>query len=425
MKRRSIMMRVVAVILAVIFIGSVIVAAVGSMTAGAVTASQSALNNLKDQAEALAKKKQEIQAQIDSTEYEQFTALAKKAVLDEQASITQEEIDNTNALIDEYNNLIDEKEIEINEAQQEVDKQWDTYRTRIRAMEENGKISYFEILFNASSFTDLLGRIDYISEIMEADRRLCSELADAKQAVEDAKTELESAVSEQEAARVQLMDYENLLTQQVAEAQEFINSLEDDLDAFMAAYEENEAAEAQIDDQIAEMEKELERIEREKAAAAAAAAANNGGSTGGSSGGSVSGTGSFIWPSAASRIVTSPFGTRFHPISHQYKTHNGIDIGAAYGTAVLAADGGTVTVSTYSSSYGNYIVINHNNGTKTLYAHMSSRYVEAGDSVSQGSTIGAVGSTGYSTGPHLHFEVFVNGSRVNPLNYFTNYTTSY
>ncbi len=383
-----------------------IVAAAVSATAGAVTASQSALNNLKDQAEALAKKKQEIQAQIDSTEYEQFTALAKKAVLDEQASITQEEIDNTNALIDEYNNLIDEKEIEINEAQQEVDKQWDTYRTRIRAMEENGKISYFEILFNASSFTDLLGRIDYISEIMEADRRLCSELADAKQAVEDAKTELESAVSEQEAARVQLVDYENLLDRQVAEAEDFIKSLEDDIDAYMEALEESEKFADAVDKQIAEMEKELARMEQEK---------------------KVTGTGSFIWPSGSSRAVTSPFGMRTDPVSGViYRMHNGVDIGAAYGTAVMAADGGTVIVSAYDTyGYGNYVVISHNNGTKTLYAHMSAKYVSVGDNVSQGSTIGAVGSTGNSTAAHLHFEIFVNNSRVNPLNYFTNYTKAY
>ncbi len=136
--------------------------------------------------------------------------------------------------------------------------------------------------------------------------------------------------------------------------------------------------------------------------------------------------GLYIWPSAASDYVTSFFGTRLHPILGVYKTHTGIDIGAGYGTAVLAAANGVVTTAAYDAGgYGNYLIIDHGNGNKTLYAHMSQINSRVGQTVTQGQTIGLVGSTGMSTGPHLHFEVFVGGTRVDPLLYFSNYTAAW
>jgi murein DD-endopeptidase MepM/ murein hydrolase activator NlpD len=129
-------------------------------------------------------------------------------------------------------------------------------------------------------------------------------------------------------------------------------------------------------------------------------------------GGSVVGTGQLVWP--VNGTITSRFGVRQHPVFGDMRFHGGIDIGAAHGTTVVAADAGSVIISTYNSSYGNYIVISHGNGMTTLYAHLSTRSVSVGDSVSRGQQIGRVGSTGVSTGPHLHFEVSVNGTRVNP-----------
>ena len=133
--------------------------------------------------------------------------------------------------------------------------------------------------------------------------------------------------------------------------------------------------------------------------------------------GSTQVTGSFVWPSANSTYVTSKYGYRVHPIFGTKKFHSGIDIGAAAGTNVLAADGGTVSVATYSSSYGNYVMIYHPDGTSTTYAHMSSLAVSAGQTVNQGDVVGYVGSTGNSTGNHCHFEVRYNGVARNPLNY--------
>ncbi len=136
--------------------------------------------------------------------------------------------------------------------------------------------------------------------------------------------------------------------------------------------------------------------------------------------------GFYFWPSAASDYVTSFFGTRLHPILGVYKTHSGIDIGAGYGTAILAAADGVVTTAAYDAGgYGNYLIIDHGNGNLTLYAHMSQISVGVGQTVTQGQTIGLVGSTGLSTGPHLHFEVYVGGTRVDPLLYFSNYTAAW
>jgi murein DD-endopeptidase MepM/ murein hydrolase activator NlpD len=133
-------------------------------------------------------------------------------------------------------------------------------------------------------------------------------------------------------------------------------------------------------------------------------------------------TGTYIWPCPSSTYVTSAFGMREHPLFGDERPHSGIDIAGSAGSEVLAADSGTVAVATYSSSYGNYVTIYHSNGDYTLYAHMSSLAVTAGQNVTQGDVIGYVGSTGWANGPHLHFEIRVNGSTVDPLSYFSNYT---
>ncbi len=245
-----------------------------------------------------------------------------------------------------------------------------------------------------------MGRIDFVGEIMEFDENLYQQLEEAKEATVAAKDDLEDAKADQEDLKADLLVREDELNEQVSEADALLAEIESNLDSYTALYDEAEADEAAVQEQINQMVEELEKQEA----------------------GSVAGTGSFIWPTPSCYVVTSTYGMRLHPKYHVYKMHTGIDIGASYGSKVLAADSGKVLTSQYSSSYGNYIVISHGNGTTTLYAHLSSRKVSAGDTVTQGDLIGLVGSTGVSTGPHLHFEISVNGSRVNPLDYFSGYT---
>ncbi|MBQ6540445.1 MAG: peptidoglycan DD-metalloendopeptidase family protein [Oscillospiraceae bacterium] len=415
MKKKTI--RIIAIILALILAGSVLV---GALTSIARAVSQSEIDDLKSQKKDIEQKSQEIESKIDSLEYQQMNTIAKKQVLDEQISITQDLITNLEEQIEIYNGLIAEKEREVIAAQKREDDQYAMYKDRVRAMEENGTISYFEIIFGAKSFSDLLSRIDLISEIMTYDEAVYDAYVEAKEETIAAKEELEEANELQKSAKAEQEEREAELQDQIDEANDLIlrlqNNIDDYQEEFAQLQEEEEKLQKEIDSMVEEMkrqtlilqqQREQEQREREQQ----------------QQGGGVSGDGkaygNFIWPSASSNHVTSLYGTRLHPIYHTYRTHNGVDIGASYGTNVLAADGGRVTTASYNSSYGNYIIINHGNGTSTLYAHMSKLLVSSGTQVSQGQVIGLVGSTGVSTGPHLHFEVYVNGSRTNPLNYFS------
>jgi len=280
-------------------------------------------------------------------------------------------------------------------------------------MEERGTISYFEILFeDLTGFGDLLTRMDMIDEIVSQDEGVIDEMEKAKQEVVLAQQALYEAKDECELKQQEQLDKQAELEQLVEDAAERIRELEDEraaqaesaaelqerISALESQIRQRQSEEARISDRI----KELERLELLKNAG-------------------VTATGTYLWPSADSYYVTSLFGPRLHPILGYTRNHNGVDIGASYGTKIYASDGGIVVTSEESYSYGNYVMIAHGNGRYTLYAHMSQRLVKVDDVVSQGDVIGLVGSTGYSTGPHLHFEVYENDTRVDPLQFFSNY----
>lgn len=392
--------RIVAIAMALIMAISVLYVVVGSLTATAVT-TQSQIDNLKKQQKEIEKKKQEIQAKINSMEYEQKTVLAKKEVLDDQIQLTQDDIGNINEQIETYEQMINTKKLELVQAQKEEENQLELYKVRLRTMEENGTISYISVIFNANSFSDLLARVDFVGEVMEYDNNLYEQLKEAKRVTQEIEQSLEVAKQEQEAEKASLERRQQELEAQQAEADELLNQIKSNIAVAKDLYQQELDAGKQIQSDINKKVEELKKQQQ------------------------VVGTGKLIWPVPASTRVTSPYGRRFHPIYHEYRMHAGIDVGAGYGKKVLASDDGVVIISTYSSSYGNYIVISHGNGMTTLYAHLSVRNVKANDKVSQGQVIGKIGSTGASTGPHLHYEVSVNGNRKNPLDYFSNYTKAW
>jgi len=321
--------------------------------------------------------------------------------------LTAMEIDNINSIIAYYDVLIREKEYEVFLAQRREDAQLERYRNRVRDMEENGIISYLEIIFDSTSFSDMLARIDFVADIMRADESAYNDLIKAKNETEAAKNSLEQTRAEIDEEKVNLEEKEAELYEQLEEASELIKRMEADIDterelrAIVIA--EEERVQREITAAVAELARQQE-LERQRLREQQR--------TSGSSG-HVTGTGELMWPAQGS--VTSGFGVRPHPVFRDFRQHSGIDIGASHGANVVAADSGTVITSTFNSSYGNYIVISHGNGIATLYAHLSSRQVSVGAEVTKGQVIGLIGSTGISTGPHLHFEVHVNGSRVNPL----------
>ena len=402
--KRTKFARIVAIVLALILLISLISVALGAITANAAV-TQSQIDNLKTQKKELSTKKQEVQSQINSIEYQQMTSLAKKEVLDDQISLTEQEIESATELIATYVILISEKEDEVVEAQRKEDEQLSLYKGRVRNMEEIGLISYLGVIFQADSFSDLLALIDDVGSIMKSDEQSYQRLIDARLETISAKEGLETAKTEQEAERVMLLAKQEELDSQLVESIALITELDKTLETMTELANEMYKQEAKIQAEIVAKEAELKRQQD-------AAKANNT---------LVSGSGTLKWPCPSSNRVTSEFGGRFHPVYKVYRQHTGIDIGAGHGTNITSADSVTVITSAYNSSYGNYVVVSHGNGRSTLYAHMSSRKVKEGQTVSKGDLLGLVGSTGASTGPHLHFEVIENGTRVNPLKYFTGY----
>lgn len=415
-KSRKKFIRFTCIFLAVLMLLSVFLSVLPALAV-----SRSEINKLKEEKEALEAKIEELQGNIDSLESAQSRYIDRKAALDQRILLNQQEIEIIMAQIELYDEQITETKQKLDEATKNEEDQHEALCSRMRAMEESGTLSYVDVLFSATSLTDLLSKASDITHIMSYDKNLQTEYAAARENVEELKAELEVAQTEQQAIRGELEFKQQQLEAQTTAAYEMLAGLENDLEAYNKAYEENEQAEKELADEIDELMKELQR--QEAAAAAAAARPSGGGSSGGNSntGSSVMGSGSFVWP-ATSYLVTSEYGYRVHPLQGVQKFHSGVDIGAGAGTPIYAAAAGTVATATYNDSYGNYVLINHGGGNSTLYAHMSSMAVSSGAYVTQGQVIGYVGSTGWSTGPHLHYEVRLNGSTVNPLSYYSGYT---
>ena len=414
-KTRKKFIRITCVFLAVLMVLSVFISVLPAFAV-----SRSEINKLKEEKEALEAKIEELQGNIDSLESAQSRYIDRKAALDQRILLNQQEIEIIMAQIGLYDEQIAETKQKLEEASRSEEDQYEALCRRMRAMEESGTLSYVDVLFSATSLTDLLSKVSDITHIMSYDKNLQSEYAAARENVEELKAELEVAQTEQQAIRGELEFKQQQLEAQTTAAYEMLAGLENDLEAYNKAYEENEQAEKELADEIDTL---METLRRQEAAAAAAARPSGGGSSGGSgnTGSSVMGSGSFVWP-ATSYLVTSEYGYRVHPLQGVQKFHSGVDIGAGAGTPIYAAAAGTVATATYNDSYGNYVLINHGGGNSTLYAHMSSMAVSSGAYVTQGQVIGYVGSTGWSTGPHLHYEVRLNGSTVNPLSYYSGYT---
>ena len=421
-KRKRVFVSVIAVLLALVLVMSLLVSVIGSVSAYAV--SQSEIDALKDERQEIQNEKNRIKGEIDDLESEQATYLERKAALDRQNELARQELELISEQIGIYDSLISSKEAEVKEATEAEEAQMARYRTRMRAMEENGALSYIAILFRATSFSELLSRIDYISEVLAYDKQLEEQCIESRENTQKVKAEYEATKLEQESARVELEAKRTELEKEIDDACRMIADLEKDIDEYTKAYYENEAAEQEVQAQIDELIAELQRQEAAaKAAREAAERAKNQGqstpSTPTPSYTPVVSTGTYIWPYPRNNYVGSGFGYRIHPIFGDLRYHSGIDIGGTAGQEIVAADSGTVVTATYSSSYGNYIVINHGGGRTTLYGHMSSLAVSVGASVKQGDIIGYCGSTGWSTGPHLHFETTDGGTRVDPLSYFS------
>ena len=371
------------------------------MSVSAFAVTQSEIDALKSQKSQLASQKNSLQSTINSLQGQQNDQIALKNALDEKNAITVKQILNLNEQIELHTQLIEQKTEEVDEAQKVADEQLEKYKVRVRAMEESGRYNYFEVLFGASSIGEFLSLIDDIGDIMRSDKELEDAYRQSVKELKAVKAEYEQAKADMEDSKTELEALKAQQEKDIAEATAVIASLQGDISSNSSLLSELSAQEKQLN---ADIQKKVDELNKQQEA-----------NKGNTSSGSTVGTGNLVWPSYCT-YITSRQGSRIHPVTGEYKNHGGTDIGASYGSAIYAADSGTVVRSSdgWNGGWGNYVMIDHGNGMQTLYAHMSSRAVSVGQSVSRGQTIGYVGSTGMSTGPHLHFEMYINGSRIDP-----------
>ena len=370
---------------------------------------QAKLNELKAQSD-------NVDAKIDELNKLKSDAADYIAKLDAELSSQQQKIDELNAEVEELTRNISITEAELEEAKAEEDSQYASMKTRIRFMYEHSNDSILDVLVGARSFSDIINKVEYIKSVSEYDRQKLDEyvklkeaaeakreeLLSEKEVLEQTKTEAENKKSSIEKLQNDKTNELNSYNAKIAAGEAELAGMQADMAGIQKAIQAEENNIAAIEAKIRQQEEEAKR----KAEA-------NGETFTPLSAGDIS----FTWPCPSSSRITSAFGDRSSPTEGASSNHKGIDIGAASGSAVVAAAGGTVVIATYSASAGNYIMISHGGGVYTVYMHLSSIGVSSGESVTRGSTIGAVGSTGYSTGPHLHFGIRINGSYVNPSSY--------
>ncbi len=375
------------------------------MSVSAFAVTQSEIDALKSQRSELRDQKSGVQSTINSLQGQQSDQIALKNALDEKNAITVKQILNLTEQIDLHTTLIEQKTVEVEEAQKVADEQLEKYKVRVRAMEESGRYNYFEVLFGANSIGEFLSLIDDIGDIMKSDKELEDSYRQSVTDLETVKSEYEQAKSEMEDSKTELEALKVQQEKDIAQADAVIATLQGQISSNSGMLSQLTAQEQQLNKDIQNKVNELNRQNEQ----------NKPQPNPGGGGGSAVGTGNLVWPSYCT-YITSRQGPRTHPVTGEYKNHGGTDIGASYGSAIYAADSGTVVRSSdgWNGGWGNYVMIDHGNGMQTLYAHMSSRAVSVGQTVSRGQTIGYVGSTGMSTGPHLHFEMYVNGSRIDP-----------
>ena len=422
--------RIVCIVLAALLLFGIVSYALSLLVFGV---TQAEIDVLEAERDIIKAQQADIQEQIDLLQAEKASVAERKAALDEQTALNVQNIDLIDRQIAIYDQMIEDKGVEVEQAIAAQELQYDRYKTRVRAMEETNTWTYMSILLKATSLTDFLSRLSDVEDIVRSDKNVKVEYEAARAHTEQVLSEYEAIQAEQLIKREELLVEKTRLEEQVEQATALILQLEDDIEAYEEAFDEKEAErddiQARIDQMVADLkaQQEAERKAREAYEAALRAQQlqqqqqqNSGGTTA-----SAADAGYFSWPTYTT-YITSGFGYRVHPIFGTTKYHAGLDIASALGTTITAAAGGTVQISEYSSSYGNYCVIYHSNGMTTLYAHMNSLpIVSVGETVTAGQAIGYVGSTGWSTGPHLHFEIRVNGSCVDPTGYFPSLSFTY
>jgi murein DD-endopeptidase MepM/ murein hydrolase activator NlpD len=323
----------------------------------------------KRQADTISAQLQVIQFDLDQAEGDLNTIQTKLDAIGEQVRVNTELVAKTEKMLAERNTIL---------------------HKRIRDVYENGNISYVEVLFGAKDFSDFTNRLELLRRVITQDMALIEKVKVERQTILEKKAQLEQDKAVILVYKEQAAGKRNTVDAKRKERQDMLDNVLTEKETADRAYAELEQTSRDIEYMIQNLQNPASRSQ-------------------------VRASGVLIWPFAGE--ITSPFGWRIHPVFGTQKFHTGIDIGADYGDPIKAADSGVVIHADWLGGYGKAVIIDHGNGLQTLYAHNSELVVSNGQAVRKGQLISRAGSTGYSTGPHLHFEVRRNGSPTDPMGY--------
>ena len=370
-------------------------------------------DKIEDELGSLKSENADIQAEIDAVR-QQYTAASnqiqdlvnRKNAVDQEIALLHSQILNINQQVIAYGQLIADAQDDMDEESQRLDELNEKHKARIRAMEEGGTVSYWEVLFQASSFTDFLDRMAMIEEIAQSDQRRLEEIQQAADDLSSTQAKMQQELRSRAEAQQTLADSESLLAEKRTESDGLLRSLAAQKEEFELLLDDSEAKQDALMKEIAQKEKELANAQYEEKLAKLALQGQNPPSNA-----------TWITP-VSGYTITSAFGMRIHPVYKYALMHNGIDMACPQGTPIYATRAGKVTTASYQAGgAGYYVSINHGDGFSSIYMHMTNYVVSSGQSVAAGQLIGYVGSTGVSTGPHLHFGVSYAGTYVNPMAY--------
>lgn len=370
-------------------------------------------DKIEDELGSLKSENADIQAEIDAVR-QQYTAASnqiqdlvnRKNAVDQEIALLHSQILNINQQVIAYGQLIADAQDDMDEESQRLGELNEKHKARIRAMEEGGTVSYWEVLFQASSFTDFLDRMAMIEEIAQSDQRRLEEIQQAADDLSSTQAKMQQELRSLAEAQQTLADSESLLAEKRTESDGLLRSLAAQKEEFELLLDDSEAKQDALMKEIAQKEKELANAQYEEKLAKLALQGQNPPSNA-----------TWITP-VSGYTISSAFGMRIHPVYKYALMHNGIDMACPQGTPIYATRAGTVTTASYQAGgAGYYVSINHGDGFSSIYMHMTNYVVSSGQSVAAGQLIGYVGSTGVSTGPHLHFGVSYAGTYVNPMAY--------
>lgn len=371
--------RIITLLIAVCFLGVVLAPAVATE-----------LDDKKTQLQDL-QKQIEMQRQLVSrTKTQEKGIMNEISRLEREMTRTQKEIDGLKKKTEVISSDITVTENDVMRAEAHLDERTEALNERLVRIYEAGEISFLEVLFSSSDFGEFLTRWDLLNQIVAQDKELIEDISAERD-------ELKNKIASLEAKKVELIKTQNAKQSKEALLQEQTEGKEKILKNVAKERKLAEQALKELEENSREIERIIQRLQTNT--------------------GSYQGTGTFCWPLPGHHRITSPYGWRMHPILKRRTMHTGIDIGAPKGTPIVATDSGRVIYRGSMGAYGNVVIIDHNGGISTLYAHLSSFSVSEGSNVKKGDRIGKVGSTGWSTGPHLHFEVRKNGTPVKPNPY--------